>query len=83
MYLSPKSSNKPCGANTSLIPFFIPCKASKTGLPIGDFNSVSLPQSSTFSYISLVLNEAKCVDSPPIVGEYERPLSLTIITNGR
>ena len=59
MYLSPKSSNKPCGANTSLIPFFMPCSASNTGLPIGDLSKVSLPQSNTFSYISLVLSEAR------------------------
>ena len=82
-YFKPKSSNKPCGAKTSLMPFFIPCKASNTGLPMGDFSNVSFPQSRTFSYISLVLKAAKCVESPPIVGEYDLPLSLTIMTKGR
>ena len=46
MYFSPRSSNMPCGATMSLMPFLTPCSVSNIAPPTtGVFASERLPQS--------------------------------------
>ena len=49
-YLRPRSSNMPCGATASLMPFFTACSASNSGAPTSGVRpSASLTTSSTRS----------------------------------
>lgn len=49
----------------------------------GVLRSTSFPQASTFSYPSVVRRVARWLARPPMVGEYDRSLSLTTMISGR